>query len=150
MLREKELDVGLARCTDLGAIRVNDHAVKDVIVARGNKVLGALDLDHAHAATADLVQILEVAQRWNVDARRGSCLQDRRIGRNLENLIVDRDLYHWSILPPRNEPKPKWSHRRQRDASWRASSDESPCSTSSQSPVRSPASRSLSSQRPHL
>ena len=55
VLREQELDIGHARGTDLRRVRVDDHAIENVVVTGGNKVLCALDLDDADAATAHLV-----------------------------------------------------------------------------------------------
>ena len=55
VLGEQKLDIGHARGTDLGGVRMDDHAIENSVVAGGNKVFGALDLNNANAATAHLV-----------------------------------------------------------------------------------------------
>ena len=55
VLGEQKLDIGHARGTDLGRVRMDDHAIENNVVAGGNKVFGALDLNNANAATAHLV-----------------------------------------------------------------------------------------------
>ena len=55
MLGEQKLDIGHARGTDFGGVRMDDHAIENGVVAGGNKVFGALDLNNANAATAHRV-----------------------------------------------------------------------------------------------
>jgi len=107
VLRKQQLNVGLSGSSNLRAVGADNHTVKNVVIAGGDKLLGPLDLNDAHAAAADFIYVLEIAQGGDVDPDGGRGLQDRRVGRNLNDLIVDRNLYHWSILPPRNEPNPK-------------------------------------------
>ena len=140
---------GFAR---LGAVGVDHHAVEHVVVAGGNQLVAALNLDHAHAAAADLVQIAQVAQGGNLDTDGLGRVQDRGVLGYHDLAIIDSELdhiecsafgvvadsgvvelYHSRFLPPRNAPKPKWSQRRQRLASWRASCSVRPCSTRFQS-----------------
>ena len=55
VLGQQQLHVGSAGLACLGAVGVDHHAVEHVVVAGGNQLVAALDLDHAHAATANLV-----------------------------------------------------------------------------------------------
>lgn len=55
VLRQEQLNVGATGLARLGAVGVDHHAVEHVVVAGGNQLVAALDLDHAHAATANLV-----------------------------------------------------------------------------------------------
>ena len=152
MLRKQQLHVGAARLAGLGAVGVDHHAVEHVVVAGGNQLVAALNLDHAHAAATDLVQIAQIAQGGNLDADGLGRIQDRGMLGNHDLAIIDSELdhvvrsvfavvadggfvelYHSRFLPPRNAPKPKWSQRKQRLASWRASCSVRPCSTRFQS-----------------
>ena len=55
VLRQQQLHVGTTRLAGLGAVGVDHHAVEHVVVAGGNQLVAALNLDHAHAAATDLV-----------------------------------------------------------------------------------------------
>ena len=55
VLRQQQLHVGTTRLASLGAVGVDHHAVEYVVVAGGNQLVATLNLDHAHAAAADLV-----------------------------------------------------------------------------------------------
>ena len=55
VLGKQKLDIGHARGTDLGRVRMDDHAIENSVVAGSNKVFGTLDLNNANAATAHLV-----------------------------------------------------------------------------------------------
>ena len=107
MLRQQELHVRLARDAGLLAVGVHDHAVEHVVVASGDELVDALDLNHAHAAGADLVQVAQIAQRRNLDAHARGGIEDGRMLGYLDLAVVDDQLYHWKFLPPRNAPKPK-------------------------------------------
>ena len=152
MLGQQQLHVGATGLAGLGAVGVDHHAVEHVVIAGGNQLVAALDLDHTHAAAADLVQIAQVAQGGNLNADGLGRIQDRGVLGNHNLAVIDNEpdhvvrsvfavvadsgfveLYHSRFLPPRNAPKPKWSQRRQRLASWRASSSVRPCSTRFQS-----------------
>ena len=99
--REQELDVDLARHAHLGAVGAHHHAVEHAVVARGDELVDALHLDDAHAARAHLVQVLQVAERRDLDARRAGGVEDGGVVRDLDLAGVDRELYHWKVLPPR-------------------------------------------------
>jgi len=47
---------------------MDHHARHNGMHARANQAFGALHLHHAHAAGAVRVHILEVTERWNLDA----------------------------------------------------------------------------------
>lgn len=70
MLAEKKLQIDAARHAHLLRVRVDDHARMHLVVARGDKRFLSLDLDHADAAGTDLVEILEIAERRDVDIGR--------------------------------------------------------------------------------
>lgn len=55
VLGQQQLHVGATRLAGLGAVGVDHHAVEHVVVAGGNQLVAALNLDHAYAAAADLV-----------------------------------------------------------------------------------------------
>ena len=55
VLGQQQLHVGATGFARLGAVGVDHHAVEHVVVAGSNQLVAALNLDHAHAATADLV-----------------------------------------------------------------------------------------------
>ena len=55
VLGQQQLHVGATRLAGLGAVGVDQHAVEHVVVAGGNQLVAALNLDHAYAAAADLV-----------------------------------------------------------------------------------------------
>ena len=55
VLGQQQLHVGATGLAGLGAVGVDHHAVEHVVVAGGNQLVAALNLDHAHAAAADLV-----------------------------------------------------------------------------------------------
>ena len=61
VLRQEQLHVGATGLAGFGAVGVDHHAVEHVVVAGGNQLVAALNLDHAHAAAADLVQIAQIA-----------------------------------------------------------------------------------------
>ena len=126
VLGQQQLHVGATRLAGLGAVGVDHHAVEHVVVAGGNQLVAALNLDHAHAAAADLVQIAQVAQGGNLDADGLGRVQDRGVLGHHDLAIIDSELdhvmrsvfgvvadggvvglYHSRFLPPRNAPKPK-------------------------------------------
>ncbi len=104
MLREEQLDVHPSGEAHLWAVGAHDHAVEGHVVARGDELVGAFDLHDAHAAAADLVQVLEVAQGGDLDARPRRRLKDGGALGHLDANAVDGKPYHCSILPPRNAP----------------------------------------------
>ena len=126
VLRQEQLNVSATGLARLGAVGVDHHAVEHVVVAGGNQLVAALNLDHAHAAAADLVQIAQIAQGGNLDADGLGCVQDRGVLRRRDLASIDSELdhivrsvfgvvadggfvglYHSKFLPPRNAPKPK-------------------------------------------
>ena len=105
--REQELHVDLPRETDLGAVCADDHAVEHRVVAGGDELVDALDLNDAGTAGADFVEVLEIAERRNLDVGPGGRIENRGVLGNADGTTVDSDVYHCSILPPRKAPKPK-------------------------------------------
>ena len=105
--REQELHVDLPRETDLGAVCADDHAVEHRVVAGGDELVDALDLNDAGTAGTNLVEILEIAERRNLDVGPGGRIENRGVLGNADGTTVDSDVYHCSILPPRKAPKPK-------------------------------------------
>ena len=59
-----------------GEFGPHDHVLGHPVVAGGREAVGPLDLDHAHAAGADLVDAPQVAQRRYADAVGAGGLQD--------------------------------------------------------------------------
>ena len=55
VLGQQQLHVGATGLAGLGTVGVDHHAVEHIVVAGGNQLVAACNLDHAHAATADLV-----------------------------------------------------------------------------------------------
>lgn len=104
MLAEQKLKVHTARHTHLLGVRMDDHALADRIVTRGNERILPLDLDHADAACADLVEILEVAKRRNVNIHRACRIEDACSLRHANGFVVNDKCYHLSVLPPLKMP----------------------------------------------
>ena len=104
VLAEKKLQIDAPRHAHLLGVRVDDHARMHLVVARGDKRFLSLDLDHADAAGTDLVEILEIAERRNVDIGRARGVQNAGSLRHADGFAVDRECYHLSILPPLKMP----------------------------------------------
>ena len=104
VLAEKKLEIHAPRHAHLLRIRVDDHTLVNLIVARGNKRILSLDLDHADAAGADLVEVLEIAERWNVNIGRACRFQNAGSLRHADGFAVNDQAYHRSILPPLKMP----------------------------------------------
>ena len=97
VLREQELHVGAACLTGLGAVGAHDHAVEHVVVARRHELVAALDLDHAHAAAAELVEVAQVAERGDLDAHGLGRIEDRGVRGNAGLAVVDDQMDHGRI-----------------------------------------------------
>ena len=104
VLAEKKLQIDAARHAHLLRVRVDDHARMHLVVARGDKRFLSLDLDHADAAGTDLVEILEIAERRDVDIGRARGVQNAGSLWHADGFAVDRECYHLSILPPLKMP----------------------------------------------
>ena len=148
VLGEDQAKVGLAGLPHPGAVGADDHAVHHLGVAGGHQALGVLDLHHAHAAGGDLVEFLQIAQVGDRDAGVLGGLQDGVSFRHAQFAVVNFDGYHFSTRPPLKIPYPKWSQRRHREDSFKASSQVMPHSMHWKSFLRSLASRSLEVIRP--
>ena len=104
VLAEKKLQIDAARHAHPLRVRVDDHARMHLVVARGDKRFLSLDLDHADAAGTDLVEILEIAERRDVDIGRARGVQNAGSLWRADGFAVDRECYHLSILPPLKMP----------------------------------------------
>ena len=104
MQAEKKLQIDAARHAHLLRIRVDDHTLVNLIVARGNKRILSLDLDHADAAGTDLVEILEIAERRYFNPRLARCMKNTGSFRHADGFAVDCECYHLSVLPPLKMP----------------------------------------------
>ena len=104
VLGEDKLQIGLARLAHPGGVGVDLHALGHLVVAGGHQAADALDLHHADAAGSDLVDVLEVAQAWNVDPVGSGGLQNGGALLGSYGLAVNGQRYHLSILPPLKLP----------------------------------------------
>ena len=104
VLAEKKLQIDAARHAHLLRVRVDDHARMHLVVARGDKRFLSLDLDHADAAGTDLVEILEIAERRDVDIGRARGVQNAGSLWHADGFAVNDQAYHRSILPPLKMP----------------------------------------------
>lgn len=77
-----------------GVLVNTSHAFVYGIYARGDERTRALNLDHAHAACADLVDVLQEAKGRNVDSGLSGSFKDRAAGRHFAGHAVDLDVYH--------------------------------------------------------
>ena len=100
--REQHFERHFAGLDDLRGVGIYLHALIDRIDAGGHKGTGPLDLDNTHTARADLIEILEVAKRGDVDPGALGGLQDRIVSRHREGHAVNFDIYHihelWQLL----------------------------------------------------
>ena len=55
---EQQLHDGLACVDHTGSMRMNDHAFRALLLARGGKVATSFDLHHADAASTGIVLIV--------------------------------------------------------------------------------------------
>ena len=104
MLAEQQLEIDAPRHTHLLGVRVDDHALMDLVVTRGNERVLPLDLDHADAAGADLIEVFEVAERRYINARRARRIENAGSFRHADGLVVNDQCYHLSVLPPLKMP----------------------------------------------
>ena len=105
VLAEQQLQIHAARHANLLRVRVNDHALMHLVVARGDKRVLSLDLDHADAAGTDLVEILEIAERWYFNPRRRALHRRMLVPSGTQTVLLSIDKrYHLSVLPPLKMP----------------------------------------------
>ena len=91
MVAQQQLQVHPAGFPDLGGIGLDVHAFRHGQHAGRAERAGA-GVHDTHAAGADLVDILQVAQRGNVDPGFFRRFQNRRAGRNFNTDAVNRKL----------------------------------------------------------
>lgn len=104
MLRENKLDVRLASSSYLGAVRIDDHVVKNYIVASCDKLIVAIDFDDTDATGTYLVYILQITQRGDVEPRFLGGIKDCSVFRYRNLKAVDSDLYHCIVPSLRKAP----------------------------------------------
>ena len=131
----------------LRGVGAHPHALAHGGVAGGRKPL-AFHVHQTHAARADAVQVLQVAQRGDGHTSRRGRVQHARALGGFHRLTVYRDCYHASSPLPVSAPMPYTSQRRQRPHSWAASSALTGSSTYLKSHLRSRAGRSATCTRP--
>ena len=107
------LQVRPTRRSHLRGVGAHHHALGRSGIASRHQTL-ALHLYQAHPARANAVQILQIAQRGNVNARGHGGFKQRGALGHLHSLAVQRDGYHTSSPLPVSAPMPYTSHRRQR------------------------------------
>ena len=73
---EDEFKVGLSGGLNLGGVCIDFHAVCDFGYASSHKTSCALDFNKAEAASADLIDVLEVAECGNIDFRNSGSVDD--------------------------------------------------------------------------
>ena len=104
---EDQLDVQPPCSAHAGRIGTDHHALFTGGVAGSHQQIVALYLYHAHPAGADLIHILQIAQRGDPQTQLAGSGKDRRSLFNRDDPSVDGQGYHASFLPPRNAPYPK-------------------------------------------
>ncbi len=104
MLRQNQLDIDAARLADARRIGMDDHAFLHDIVARGNELALALDLNTAYAASGNLIDVLEIAQARNFNADRGRSFQNGRAFGYGYRSFINCKVYHLFVRPPLKIP----------------------------------------------
>ena len=131
----------------LRGVGAHPHALAHSSVAGGQKPL-AFHIYQAHAARADAVEVLQVAQRGDFHASRRGRFQHHGALGGLHRAAVYGDGYHASSPLPVSAPIPYTSQRKQRPHSCAASSALTGSSTYLKSRLRSHAGRSATCTRP--
>ena len=80
MSGKNKLKIVSAASSDLFGVCENFHALVNRVYAGGNKGTSALNLNHAHTASADFVHILEIAESGNFNSRISCRLKNRDAG----------------------------------------------------------------------
>ena len=112
MLRQDQLDVGLARITGFLGIGTDDHSFFYRVVAGCQQAVIAFHFHHADPAGADLIDVFQKTERWDLDPGHFGSVQDRCPFRHGDALSVDRTIHqilchHFASRPPLNIPYPK-------------------------------------------
>jgi len=104
VLRQNQLNIGAARLAHARRIGMDHHSFLHDIVARGDELALALDLNAAHAAGGDFIDVLEIAQARNFNADRGRRFQNgRAFGYGYRDLVYCQ-VYHLLVRPPLKIP----------------------------------------------
>ena len=104
VLGENEPQVCPSSGPDLRTVGVDDHTVLHQIFTCRDEPHVADNLDSADAARADLVDVLEIAEGWNLNFCHAGSFQNRRILRDLDHFVVNRYRYHALFRPPLKLP----------------------------------------------
>ena len=67
MLGQNQLHVDFPGFADLGAVRMDHHALHRAGIAGSDQLGIALHLDHTDTAGADLIQVFQITEGRNVD-----------------------------------------------------------------------------------
>ena len=86
---EQQLQGHLPGVPDFLGIGPDLHSLIDGIHAGGDEALGTLDLHHADPAGADLIEILQITQRGDLDPGQICSLNNGRTGGGLHFNAVD-------------------------------------------------------------
>ena len=86
---EDQLDGGLSGRTDRSCICENLQALFYRISTSGSQTASSLDLNNTYAAGADAVDVLEVAERGDLDVDRFCCLKDCSALRDSDRDIIN-------------------------------------------------------------
>ena len=104
VLRQNQLNIGAARLAHARRIGMDHHSFLHDIVARGDELALALDLNAAHAAGGDFIDVLEIAQARDFNADRGRRFQNgRAFGYGYRDLVYCQ-VYHLLVRPPLKIP----------------------------------------------
>ena len=97
---EQQLHGLLAGLQDAGGVGEDFHALVDGVDAGRDQGSGVLDLDNAHTAGADLVDLLHVTERRDTDTGDASSLQNGGTSRSTDVLAVylNVDIFHLCSL----------------------------------------------------
>ncbi len=94
MYGKDELEVGLAALSDELGVGVNLKTLIDGVYASGNRSAAALYFYNAHTASADLVDVLKIAESRNLYTGKTCSLKNGRTGRSLYINTVDFYIDH--------------------------------------------------------
>ena len=76
MSGENEFKVGLSGSHNLGGVRSDFHAVRYFGNASSHEASCALDFNETESASADFVDVLEIAESGNIDLRDSGSVDD--------------------------------------------------------------------------
>ena len=107
MLGKDQFDIGPSCLHGFRTVGMDHHPFLYLVIAGSDKLCVSFHLHRTDAAGADLIDILQIAQRRNPDSRGCGSLKNCIVFLCLNALSIDRNLYHFSTLPPLKIPNPK-------------------------------------------